>query len=72
MQAQPNGPDDFSLQLLCRACHFQNAEGIHDSLRQLYTLLASDAISPRRAAVLGYLTSLLLRTLPAVYNDPSP
>jgi hypothetical protein len=29
-------------------------------------------ISPRRAAVLGYLTSLLLRTLPAVHNDPVP
>ena len=72
MQAQPNGPDDFSLHLLHRACNFQNAEGIHDSLRQLYTLLASGAISPRRAAVLGYLTSLLLRTLPAVYNDPLP
>jgi hypothetical protein len=54
--------------LLHRACHFQNAKGMHDSLRQLYTLLASGAISPRRAAVLGYLTSLLLRTLPAVYN----
>ena len=72
MQAQPNGPDDFSLHLLHRACNFQNAEGIQDSLRQLCTLLASDAISPRRAAVLGYLTSLLLRTLPAVYNDPLP
>jgi hypothetical protein len=72
MQAQPNGPDDFSLHLLHRACNFQNAEGIHDSLRQLYTLLASGAISPRRATVLGYLTSLLLRTLPAVYNDPLP
>src|ERR1700688_559189 len=72
MQAQPNGPDDFSLHLLHRACNFQNAEGIQDSLRQLYTLLASDAISPRRAAVLGYLTSLLLRTLPVVYNDPLP
>jgi hypothetical protein len=72
MQAQPNGPDDFSLHLLHRACNFQNAEGIHDSLRHLYTLLASDAISPRRAAGLGYLTSLFLRTLPAVYNDPIP
>jgi hypothetical protein len=72
MQAQPNGPDDFSLQLLHRACNFQYAQGIHDSLRHLYILLASDAISPRRAAVLGYLTSLLLRTLPAVYNDPLP
>jgi hypothetical protein len=72
MQAQPNGPDDFSLQLLHRACDFQNAEGIHDSLRHLYILLASDAISPRRAAVLGCLNSLLLRTLPAVSNDPNP
>jgi len=72
MQTQPNGPDDFSLQLLRRACNFQNAEGIHDSLRQFYTLLASGAFSPRRAAVLGYLTSLLLRTLPAVYNGPFP
>jgi hypothetical protein len=34
--------------------------------------LAADLISPRRAAVLGYLTSLLLRTLPAQYNDPCP
>jgi hypothetical protein len=45
-------------------CNFQNAEGIHDSLRHLYMLLASDAISPCRAAVLGELTSLLLRTSP--------
>jgi hypothetical protein len=36
MQAQPNGPGDFSLHLLHRACNFQNAEGIHDSLRHLY------------------------------------
>jgi hypothetical protein len=72
MQAQPNGPGDFSLHLLHRACNFQNAEGIHDSLRHLYILLASDAISPGRAAVLGYLTSLLLRTLLAVHNDPVP
>jgi len=71
-QAQPNGADDFSLQLLQHSCNFQNAEGIHDSLRHLYILLASDAILPRRAAVLGYLTSLLLRTLPAAHNDPVP
>jgi hypothetical protein len=47
-------------------------EGIRDSLSRLYSLLAADAISPRRAAVLGYLTSLLLRTLPAMYNDLYP
>jgi hypothetical protein len=71
-EAQPHGPDDFAFQLLNHACNFQNAHGIHDSTRRLYTLLAAGAISPRRAAVLGYLTSLLLRTLPAVYKDPFP
>jgi hypothetical protein len=69
--AQPNGPDDHALHLLQRACSFKNAEGIRDSLSRLYSLLAADA-SPRRAAVLGYLSSLLLRTLPAMYNDPYP
>jgi hypothetical protein len=71
-EAQPHGPDDFAFQLLNHACNFQNAHGIHDSTRRLYTLLAAGAISPRRAAVVGYLTSLLLRTLPAVYKDPFP
>lgn len=71
-EAQPNGPDDFAFQLLNHACNFQNAHGIHDSIRRLYTLLAAGVISPRRAAVLGYLTSLMVRTLPAVYNDPLP
>jgi hypothetical protein len=70
--AQPNGPDDHALHLLQRSCSFKNAEGIRDSLSHLYSLLAADAISPRRAAVLGYLSSLLLRTLPAMYNDPYP
>jgi hypothetical protein len=70
--AQPNGPEDFALQLLQRSCNFQNAQGIHDSVQSLYTLLAADAISPRRAAVLGYLASLLIRTLPAIHNDPYP
>jgi hypothetical protein len=71
-EAQPHGPDDFAFHLLNHACNFQNAHGIHDSIRRLYTLLAAGAISPRRAAVLGYLTSLMLRTLPAVYKDPCP
>jgi len=71
-EAQPHGPDDFAFQLLNRSCNFENADGIHDSVRRLYTLLAAGLISPRRAAVLGYLTRMLLRTLPAVYNDPFP
>ena len=43
----------------------------------LYTLLAADAISPRRASVLAYISSLMLRTLPgqnsaARYDSPAP
>ena len=57
---------------MCDAARFQNAQGINHSLRALYALLAQDRISPRRAAVLAYITSLLLRTLPAIDNDPYP
>ena len=70
--AQPNGPGDFALQLVQRASGFQNAQGINNSLSTLYVLLASDVISPRRAAVLAYISSLLLRTLPAIDTDPHP
>jgi len=41
----------------------QTVEGIHTSLSELYILLAQDRISPRRAAVLAYVSSLLLRSL---------
>jgi hypothetical protein len=47
----------------------QTAQGINFSLSNLYELLAKDRISPRRAAVLAYINSLLLRTLPAIDND---
>jgi hypothetical protein len=35
----------------------------------LYRLLAANRISPRRASVLAYINSLLLRTLPAIDYD---
>jgi hypothetical protein len=35
----------------------------------LYELLAQNRISPRRAAVLSYISSLLLRTLPQIDAD---
>src|SRR5712691_6015087 len=35
----------------------------------LYQLLAQNRISPRRAAVLSYISSLLLRTLPQIDAD---
>jgi hypothetical protein len=45
---------------------FHTAEGINRSLSNLFTLLAEGRVSPRRAAVLAYVGSLLLRTLPAI------
>ena len=63
---------DFAAPLLSDAARFQNAQGINHSLRALYALLAQDRISPRRASVLAYISSLLLRTLPAIDNDPYP
>jgi hypothetical protein len=35
----------------------------------LYQLLAQNRISPRRAAILAYISSLLLRTLPQIDAD---
>jgi len=48
---------------------FQTAQGINFSLMNLYQLLAQNRISPRRAAVLSYISSLLLRTLPQIDAD---
>ena len=47
----------------------QTAQGINYSLSNLYELLAKIHISPRRAAVLAYINSLLLRTLPQIDAD---
>ena len=47
----------------------QTAQGINFSLTNLYELLAKNRISPRRASVLAYINSLLLRTLPAIDAD---
>src|SRR5580692_10689733 len=48
---------------------FQTAQGINNSLSNLYILLANNYISPRRAAVLAFINSLQLRTLPAIDAD---
>ena len=45
---------------------FQTAQGINYSLRSLYWLVGKNHISSRRATVLAYISSLLLRTLPAI------
>ena len=51
---------------------FRSAEGLNRSFANLYTLLAEDRVSPRRAAVLAYIGSLLLRTLPAMEKESAP
>jgi hypothetical protein len=45
---------------------FQTAQGINYSLRCLYWFVGKNRISSRRATSLAYISSLLLRTLPAI------
>jgi hypothetical protein len=60
---------DFFFPLMKQENRFQNAQAINTSLNQLYDLLARDRISARRASTLAYISSLLLRTLPAIDDD---
>jgi hypothetical protein len=60
---------DHYLHLTTNYHDFQTAQGINHSLGNLYQLLAQNRISPRRAAVLAYINSLLLRTLPQIDAD---
>jgi len=70
--SEPSDSEDFSIALTQKACRFQNAQGINHSLGELYTLCAQGRISPRRASTLAYISSLLLRTLPAIDADLYP
>src|SRR5712664_2822017 len=70
--SEPSDTEDFSAALTDKACRFQNAQGVNHSLGALYTLLAQGRISPRRASALAYISSLLLRTLPAIDTDLYP
>ena len=67
-QIQEQAADHFP-QLVRNFEGFQTAQGINHSLKHLYELLAQNRISPHRAAVLSYITSLLLRTLPQIDTD---
>jgi hypothetical protein len=51
---------------------FRSAIPINDFLARLLLLLAENKISPRRAAVLAYITNQLLRTLPAIDRELNP
>ena len=67
-QKQDQAADHY-LHLIRSFQCFQTAQGINYSLGNLYELLAQNRISPRRAAVLSYISSLLLRTLPQIDAD---
>ena len=61
------------LQRLTTDCdEFTTAVGIHNSLSELYKLLAADLITARRAAVLAYIANLLLRTIPIAQKEVHP
>jgi hypothetical protein len=60
---------DHHLQLVRNFEGFQTAQGINHSLKHVYELLAQNRISPRRASVLAYINSLLLRTLLQIDAD---
>jgi membrane associated rhomboid family serine protease len=50
----------------------QTPQGINNSLAHIFRLLAGGHISTRRATGLAYISSLLLRTLPAIANGIGP
>jgi hypothetical protein len=61
--------EDFKAVLLKNSQDFQTAQGINLALGNLFDLVAQNRIATRRAAVLAYINSLLLRTLPAIDYD---
>ncbi len=65
---QPNATEIAST-LTANLDDFTSAAQINDFLSRLLLLLAQDKISTRRAAVLAYITSQLLRTLPAIAKE---
>ena len=70
-RAEQQAKNDFTLLApLVRKCEdFQSAEALNETLGNLHNLLAEGRISPRRAAVIAYVDSLILRTLPAMAKE---
>jgi hypothetical protein len=70
-RSEQQAKNDFTLLApLVRKCEdFQSAEALNETLGSLHNLLAEGRISPRRAAVIAYVDSLILRTLPAMAKE---
>jgi len=60
---------DLAAVLIGDVQEFRDPAAINHSLGELYKLQARNKINPRRAAVMAYTASLLLRTLPAISRD---
>ena len=73
-RAEQQAKNDFSLlaPLVRKTEDFQSAEALNETLGALHNLLAEGRISPRRAAVIAYVDSLILRTLPAMAKQNGP
>jgi hypothetical protein len=63
-RAERQAKDDFTLlePLVRKTEDLQSVEGIGEDLAALHNLLAEGRVSPRRASVIAYIDSLLLRT----------
>ncbi len=72
LQQQKREVADLAPDLVGELVRFQSASDINQVLSKLLLLLSQDRISPRRAAVLAYINSLLLRTLPAIEQELHP
>lgn len=60
---------DLSAALLGQLTELSSACDINKVLSNLFLALTQDRIAARRAAVLAYISNLLLRTLPAIYQE---
>jgi hypothetical protein len=65
-------PDDLTAELTNNPRELDTFDGLHGFLEALVILLSQNRISTRRAAVLGYLTSQLIRTLSAAHKENGP
>jgi hypothetical protein len=69
-QVSHNDSTDFSAELIGDLTDFESAVAINKFLTNLLALVSKGRISPRRAAVLAYITNQLLHTHRAIdYDD---
>jgi hypothetical protein len=70
-RSEQQAKNDFTLlaPLVRQSEDFQSAEAVNETLGALHNLLAEGRISPRRAAVIAYVDSLILRTLPDMAKE---